>query len=593
MDDLEEKLHNNIINSLSQWGNNLTENEKLAIKDLSEEYIAFLNPNPDTNKRLAIPLPTGFGKTLSIKEFIKLLIQENIQIGIVICQATLNEIEEVIASLLGDGVPEEFLGVSHRDNSRMNMSCFVTDDFIKNKQFIFITHQRIFRNVNNMTGLDDIIYFKEHKRITLWDESAITRDYSQVRVNELQGEIAYLNAVYNPISEAARNIHADEFKEFSQRVNNAINILKENHEEHITCSSVSSSFEWRRLPNNLQTRCQNIKEIIRFSGNDIEYVNTSHQPEMMVLLKEKIPPEMDNMLIFDASATHNKLVEFDDSVTIKEIDVERDYSKCNLYTINSNGSRSSLVRNPETRAAQIEAIKWIIDDIGKTEDTSLIFTLKHRQIENMNLPAELQAVIPNSIVLNWGNERGLNQYSEITTIATIGTLNIPTEDIQSMIIAQTRNKNYRPNNEEVESIQRSLQVVSLQQASTRGTGRRSNNGIAEAFDWILIHKHADEMAHELSNIFTGINIIKPNLPEHISEILMDHSGYMKQMVQAFSEIAENPEINIISMTQIRREVNIPFSTDSRVWTEKIKPDFERFIINTGLWIKEKRSYKRI
>ena len=232
-----------------------------------------------------------------------------------------------------------------------------------------------------------------------------------------------------------------------------------------------------------------------------------------------------------------------------------------------------------------------MDDVGKSDEPSLIFTLKNKPYSSMNLPVVIKEKIPNATVLNWGRERGLNKYSNIRTIANIGTLYLPEENIQSMIMAQTRDLDYRPSYSEVESVQRSLQIVSLQQAGTRGVGRRSNNGVAESFDWILIHRNANEVAEKLSNIFAGINIIKPNLPDNISNIINDNHSYTMQMVETFYLLVTDTNVDSISMTRIKKEAEIPFRTDDRVWTDKIKPDFEDIILRDGRWIKEGRSYR--
>lgn len=591
MDESVNRLYTNIVSSLSQWGNNLTDSEKAAVRELSEEYISLLNPESNHNKRLAIPLPTGFGKTLSVKEFIKFLINEDIKTGVVICQATLNEIEEVIDSLISDGVPEGYIGVSHKDSRRHNMRCYVPDEEIKHRQFIFITHQRIHRNVNYTTRLFDIFNFNGLKRVTIWDESAITQDYEQVNVNELQGEIALINRMYNPQNENQRNFHVEDLIGFCRNLNDAIETLKVEKVD-ITIPEPSERLEWKKLPHRVQSRCNSLKKFLTFaSSGKMDYVKTSHQEDMMVLLKEKIPDEMDNMIIFDASALHNRLIEYDTTITTRNFTVQRDYSNCNLYVINSPGSHSALQSNPQLRAAQIEAVKWIINDVGKSDEPSLIFTLKNKPYSSMNLPVVIKEKIPNATVLNWGRERGLNKYSNIRTIANIGTLYLPEENIQSMIMAQTRDLDYRPSYSEVESVQRSLQIVSLQQAGTRGVGRRSNNGVAESFDWILIHRNANEVAEKLSNIFAGINIIKPNLPDNISNIINDNHSYTMQMVETFYLLVTDTNVDSISMTRIKKEAEIPFRTDDRVWTDKIKPDFEDIILRDGRWIKEGRSYR--
>lgn len=517
LDDVRElalKLFH-ICKELLERKNRLTrpENDVLLISAEVLVFSLFANEK----ERIALPLPTGFGKSTLIRSLILLLKEEQIDKKLLVCVASHAEILESIEELKDMGVDGKTVGVFMSKDYKSEWDTPV--DELEDKQVIYISHSRVY-NVKDYEMFSHLSEVDGEARLVLWDESAQTTKGSWVSADDIEEQVYGLIRRMNK-KRTSRNKEEDLLYQW----------LKDLEQKLVEEEFGQLYLDKIHFPQGFSVRVgADLKKLIDNSGCYVALSKVGDTDTVFISIQVRIPDEM-SCVIFDASSKTRELIMYDRSIRHLKINIERDYSQCQIDCVNIKSSKGHL-NIEENVDVQIKVLKEWIVTLGIKGDELLVVTQIPRYVNkggkdiNIDLPGRVKKEIPGVSVITWGSERGINQYAHLKYTANIGMKWRDKRDLQSEIQAQKRNLNALVKYTEINSVQKSEFLSEVQQWIPRTNMRISDNGLAKGTRVLFMHSNASELAEELSReVFPGLKVelYKANVatPEQKKEEIVD------------------------------------------------------------------------
>lgn len=476
LDDLSDKLLLTAL-PLLERGNKLTKSEKEVLLKSSKLLIYSLFSS--SRIRIAIALPTGFGKSTLIRSLVKLIKDEGIDKKVLVCVNSHAEILESIEDYKDMGIGGDTVGVYMSKNY---VSDWDTTD-IDSKAAIYISHSRVY-NVSEYEAFSDL-FGKD--RLFLWDESAQTSKGAWVNMEALEEQVLGL------------------MKRMSRRGLKGTDLYKWlTSLDPIFDGSMAEEVNIKKIEMmDGLTIGEDLRELIKNSGCKVSVNNK----DLVVRILVKIPDEI-NCIIFDASAKTRKLIKYDKSITAPRLKIDRDYSLSTIECVNVKSSKSHL-DGKDNLDNQIERVKEWMEKLSIAPEELLIITQIPRVVNGKmtDIPRQVKKSLGFVHIITWGSERGVNQYKDIKYTANIGMKWRDRDDLSADIVAQQRDLTATVDYKEIDSVQSSEFLSEVQQWIPRTNMRKSNNGVAMGTEILFQHPNATELAERLEReVFKGLKV---------------------------------------------------------------------------------------
>ncbi len=587
---------------LEQNGNRLSTTHLRAVRALVDEMTGYATGA--ISGRRAFSLGTGCGKTSAIIAWIAALHRLGYDsVPVSISASKVEALCELKRQLMAHGIPEQLLGLKHAVREASLPS--TGDD---DRLYQLVTHARV-------RGGNDTPLFVEHRgqarALMIYDESLIRSDTEAISERALRMETAALKE-----SVKEREIEAQYLPLFAflDQVIATIKAALARHKSDPSYSPVitieapqSIDLDGFRSLIGKSPRWETIQRTLDVVGGPLRLLLTK-QDEGLVWYQISVPPELQNILILDASYPIRELVKLDPSIVDSSPDYIREVKRFDRVTVHQMKHPSGRQTTAENfgkrwlndRTMSREIIQ-IVESVPATKSI-LIFTFKPRANES-DIPSvilrDLEAAgidtaaktprgQPRINILTWGDETSLNQYSHCEVVILAGLLHLPHLTIASQIIGQQDSYEVSTSHKQVEAVLDSEIAHSVYQAISRGACRVVENGQAKAMEVYLFHSKA--------NLRAALQAIMPGLtwnvwvPTFLAEDTKLSEIDIKAMeIKAYLD--RQPEGRIRVPT---KEIRHALSLDTQM--DRLRKLYDRAIQKvccSGLWQRQGQSLVRM
>ncbi len=601
-----------LFDMLRSYGNNLSYEQRAALWELMKTYTAMAQ---GLRGRLAYPLPTGAGKTLSIIAWISTLVEIGADhISVAVCTSKVESLCNIKRELIKCGVPVERIGLLHsykynqevaetyisgRGDLPGGYASEPSDEDTEEKQILLITHSR----VKSKGQLEKYAYYKGKPRdLLIWDESLFTSNAEGISIVDIESAIGWLeprtrmNPRLNGLVKYLKKYLEIAKKETLRLYERGgepqvLNPPELSHDEITTYKDVLDELEDPAMTDR-------IKDLIDKSQNQFRIVNTP-QGSGVIYYEIVVPLELDKIVILDASYRIRNLEQLDPTIECLAY-YDKDivsYENVTVHHLKAASGRTSITgdfRDEEQRSIckeVIEVIKEIPEDEGIIIFTFKTRTVNFEQILKQELRAsrvrvdqtiEVNGTRKQRIVfLTWGNETYLSEYSYCSNIIFAGVLHRSYIDLAAQIAGQSNSLTRKIDNELLLRVLDSEIAHCLYQAMSRGSCRILNGRVTRPMQVWLIHPN-DRIRPILEQVMPGIRWI-PWRPKHYR-----HMHNQQRIAFAISDFLETYDGDKISTRTIRRKLGLE-SISRRTWNNGLN----RFLETSEEWKLEKQSLVRV
>jgi hypothetical protein len=536
-EDLACSAHRHLVNNLTGYGNVLNDDHTAALLDVNRLYARLALG--EQRGRWAVPLDTGMGKTQSVLAFCATLYQRGFSsVSILICQSKVEALCDLKRQLLAVGASEDAIGLMHNykyDPEAVDPQGRPLDGYASlpstnnpsGHQILLVTHQRI-----RGQKLDQFNIFKGRSRsLCIWDESLIASDVQFLLLKDLRADTA------------SWSVHVEDHlncQPVLRYLNDCVSRLQGALEE----TKAGSPNVIVELLSLIEDERKTYIEIIKSHGPDeglakarlIQLLDMVKTPVRVVHSKDEgivqytitVPPELDRVVILDASWYIRKLERLDSSITVIDspnvkAGLKR-YDDVVIHQLFASSGRTSVAKEAKAVAWTAREVAEVIHRDVPRDQGVVIFTFKARtkddpvarfrqELERAGVDLEAMVEVTDCggrvqhrqriNILTWGMHEGLNDYSYCKNIFLVGVLRQRAINLMAATIGQINDLTAAISDTELSEVIATEQAHVVFQALGRGSCRMVNKGHAQPMRAWLIHPYLD-LQNILDQIMMGV-----------------------------------------------------------------------------------------
>lgn len=535
-----EKLNENLVG----YGNEPTSDQQAALNEIIS-YCVDISIGCMSG-RYAFALPTGLGKTQSIIAFITALNElGHDHISVAVCASKVEALCDLKKALEAKGVSSEKIAIVHSYKYDTEIAKAYRNgeqelppqyaslpsseaSTIGDTQFLLLTHQR----VKGRYGIKKFnIYHSQPRDLFIWDESLIVSDTFAFDANELESTLAYFDKRDKGKTDVRKKAIVY-LKEALRTISEEMKRQQEDRQGNIKPKSIRlptlDSHQINDFKYSLgQTEvAEPLKGLLDVSQEELRVLANVEQGGGVLTFNVVVPKELKNMVILDASHNIRELVNMDD--TIKAVDLNKDLVSYENVTVNQlryPSGRGSMKKEFSKKPSQrviVKEIASVITCIPKNEGV-LIFVFKEKarvdykgillnDLQKLGIEIKSQIDVkigdtmhrkPRFVILTWGNETSLSQYSYCSNVIFAGVLHRSHLDIGSAMVGQKQDLTMQLNNRDIRRVEQSEIVHCVYQAMSRGSCRVIVGSKTRPMNVWLIH--TGEIQHLISEVMPGLH----------------------------------------------------------------------------------------
>lgn len=576
--------HQNTVQLMEEHGNQLSDSHKEALYTISKGLVHGALSG-DTS-RLAYPLPTGMGKTTAVKGFIKAICDLNLPISLLIAAeniAQLNELKEELVEYIG--VPSSKVGILHSSPSKWKNIKSIKVEAIDHCQFLLVAHKRM---MNDYAHESPQFFYKGVKRdLVIWDESLITTSGQHLPCETIIQECSAWRSTYDlRLAEGKQSKHNGELLEALYEFFCTVEkLMKTPSDQAVIDLPCFEHTDYEQAITTIYESEMLIKLIMFSQQGEMRKVITKHGSSF-VRYSVEVPDEINKIAILDASAVIRKLVQYDQSITIVPLKVEKDYSSNTIHYCRFRSSKSCL-RDKDDIDLYLKELRHLLTNEIPLGKEFLILTFKdldgskgafkkliQDQIADLGLNFKDRAHIA-----TWGSHKGVNTYRNVEYVITVGILYRDTKELAANIIGQSRDMNYLVTNKEIHETQCSEQADLIYQGISRGNSRNTINGVAGQMTVYLIHNEPEVLKY-LGKVMPNVSI-----QDYQPKYLVRSNSDWWTISNNINEYLEVYDGESISIKKLKKAATQDLDSNSKAWRKAIE-NVES--TNYG-WMKEGKS----
>jgi len=548
---------------MESHGNRLSPDDTTDAKLLMTAMVYGVLADEDERFRLTMPLRTGFGKTTAVKALMLTLAKTNYSLAV--ATETLAEHKALYDELLDLGIPLDKVGIFHSTN-RADIKSIKSED-ITYTQFLLVTHQRVKgTNVN----YDD--FLGDKRRLIIWDEVLQANSGSFVSAERLIEDISgFLGRAEYMQREQGRSSRSPlEYESFLQFLGqykaSILNALDSNVDTVINIPELPVELQKARQFAAGSESPQLLNELLKWSSqNDraTRLVKVSGNGRAILKWHVAVPDEVNKIINLDAGASVNRLLALDKDLKRLPVCGKKDYSAVTVNRLNVYSSRSALENDLDD---YIKEVVGIIGGIPLDQDV-LILGFKDGKVK---MKDKLYAALGKTLgdtsrlhYLSYGAHKAVNNFSHVKYVITFGILYRDINDMAAQLVAQQRDISAPVTQRQAEEARASEMAQLLYQALSRGSCRRTIDGIsAEMNVWLMLPNKDELVIDILKRQFTGATFLHTD-----TTFLASLNDGREDLIRRLNEyLGELPlKTNKISIKKLKDAVAPKVSKESQSW----------------------------
>jgi hypothetical protein len=493
-------------------GNTLSGPHAVALLRLMELFSGYASGA--TGGRVAFPLPTGMGKTTGIVAFIATMHRMGYRVPVAVAASRVQALVTLRRELLELGVPEEDIGLAHRDASAEvpSTGCRPEDGRLVQ----LVTHARV------RMGEDHLGLFQQYqghpRALMVYDETMFRSDAFAFLA------LTVRSAVDGFMSHAEAKPELAPVAEYLHAAVRAVRECLETAAQRGDPRGVPLELpelpadvieHWKALLGKTSRPRADVEVLQQFL--DVSQlplqVLTMTQGGGAVAVRAAVSDQLDNVVILDASTPVRELVALDPSVRVFSPMPEhlKSFEAVEVLQLLAAGGRSSMEQSftdkrNEASSVSREVVSIVTDELAlDPKRCFLFFTFKRSTRKDLDMKEGLRAAIkaagldPEELVdtpegqrprfnfLHWGQHEGQNGFEFCETVILAGVLHRAHLDIAAAIKGQQLDLSAPTPHELVTKVIKSEVAHCVYQAASRGSCRRVTKGKANAMRLWLIH----------------------------------------------------------------------------------------------------------
>jgi hypothetical protein len=518
-------------------------------QDHQEALIALLATMTDMAQgkrkgRYAFPLPTGMGKTQSIIAWVTALNHlEHDHIAVSVSASKVEALCELKRNLIDHGVPEGKIGLVHSYNYDPTTTdkhgqllpgyASLPSTGNSDRQIMLVTHNRVKGSSDNPFFH---YYLGKPRALMLYDESLIVSDSVGINFSQIRGALGFLKGIHK-----GSERHEELFKYLSgieDEIDSTLDRLKQSDDDNelvlqLPAVTEANVVSYRKLlGSHVVTKV--LHQLLDVLHLPIRVINAGESG--VVAYNVTVPPEIENILILDASYPIRELLHLDKSIKDAEehlsylknistpLPLLKRFDRVRIKHMKAPGGRRAVTedfsKSPSDRRISKD-IAQVVSGIPEHESV-LIFTYKEQsrddakfkdklisELEKAGINTKRKVIHGDSErdrinVLTWGSETSLNNYNHCSHVILTGILHRSFIDLASVTVGQSDDILTRVTKGSLQKLRTSELVHLVYQAASRGTCRTISEGKAKAMTLWLIHK-GDDLREGLAKVMPGAN----------------------------------------------------------------------------------------
>lgn len=606
-----------LVSTLEGYGNRLAAEHKTALGLLCG--IMTRMAAGELKGRYAFGLPTGMGKTSAIIAWLSKLTELGLDdIAVAVSASKVEALCELKRALINAGVPASKIGLVHskrydkekveeakRTNAPLPDHYASEPSEPHDRQVMLVTHQRV-------RGCDPETFNTYQGRprdLLIYDESLITADSQAIAINLFKAGISWLREAHGTketVKETLRYLDSALEVITSAGPGQTVVRLPDIPEEHLLRYLAS-------LPS--QSILDPVRDLLNIAMYDVRVISDGQQG--VVWYEIKVPKDIRNVLILDASTPIRRLVQLDRTI----IDVEdeqrglaevrrlgfklsrlKKFDQLTIHQMFQGGGRSTLEKSfrelrAEDRKISQEVVK-VVEGVPEDEAV-LVFTYKRqagktavdfRQVllddledAGVDASAKLTDGIPRISILTWGSETSLNSYSHCQHVILAGVLQRSMIDLKAAFLGAVDDLHGEIPKGTIAELRRSEQAHMTYQALSRGSCRVIDNGHARRMTAYLIDKDG-LLQKDLDRVFPGAVWREWKTTTGVNQ------GVISKLAKSIGDHLRGlpEETSKISTSRLRKVMEVSGEVPSRTWTHSVRD----FVDQDGGWVLVGRSLVR-
>lgn len=563
---------------LGQFGNRPSVRHQAAMAALAHRLasMAFgLRPG-----RIAFPLPTGMGKTQAVVAFVAAICELGLigQLSVTIAAQRAEALSDIVRDLIAHGVPSHLIGLKHKVKPSGTPDSGVlpaTGDY-DNRPFLLVTHQ----GVMTASGPDvDLLqtFQGRPRNLTIWDESLIGSQAFSVSLLDAEAELADLRVragndeALTPVAEMLRRAVDTLLREReAQEKGRAPAVIELGH----LCE------EDREDAHGLLRRARrhypSLKGLIDLFGHSVRVV--AARSGVAVRCVQRVPPELSNVAILDASAPIRLLQRHDPTITVDE----PSFGGIKRY----DNVELKVLKHPTGRASTKKAMPEIADEVAYAisiidpREGVLIFTFKDADgvdcVDAMKAAlrqrgVDLNAMVsdtkgrpaPRIVFRTWGQETSDSQFAYCRHVFLPCVLRRSEQDIAGALIGQSGCLTSDLSEQTIEDCVKTEMAHVVYQALSRGSSRYVDDDQARPMIGYLITKEARLADYLASTVMPGLQVTRWE-GQKLGQL--NRTETVAKAIESYLASIP-PEVSKISITKLRRVVDEARGLSTRCFQE--------------------------
>jgi len=515
------KAHEIVVRNLEAFGNDLGELHRDALVSLVGGFtlLAF----GIMKGRYAYPLPTGMGKTQSIVAWCAALEELGYKdVSVAIAASKVEALCQLKRDLIRNGVPPESIGLIHSYRFDSSLKGELLDGYASepstedndDRPIMLVTHNRTLHK-NNLCLFNE--YQGKPRNLLIWDESLLVSNSRAIDLMGIRRAIGHLTPVIGDGSQAARYIY-EAIASFEAEIKNQ----KDSQEPQLVNLTPLSAADMDIIKRQIgqQVEQEALRKFIDISQNPLR-VACTEQGGGLIYYDIALPLELENIIILDASYPIRELELMDKTIKSgkKYLPDMKRYDHVNIHHLKSNAGRGSITKsfsNKENNKVSSEVCK-LVAGIPSDEGV-IIFTFKKREgrkstdfkgVLKRDLKeagVDVDAQLPKGsriVMLTWGQETSLSEYSYCKHVVFAGVLHRSHLDLASYIAGQTDDILYKTSATKIKEVMNSEIAHNIYQGLSRGSCRMISGNQAHKMDAWLIHGN-DEIRPLIEAVMPGV-----------------------------------------------------------------------------------------
>lgn len=554
--------------------------------------------------RRCFSLGTGCGKTSAIIAWITALYRLGFeQVAVSVSASKIEALCDLKRQLLQNGVPDALIGLKHSD-PRASLPSTGDDD----RLYQLVTHARV-------RGGADNPLFLEHRGVPrtlmVYDESLVRSDTEVIAEKRLRKQLAALKEHVRGRPEEVSFQPLFKFADSAvERIMNALQHCKSNPQSSQIIMIEPPdwvSLEGFRSLLGKSEEWESLRRLLDVVGAPLRLMLTA-QAEGIVRYQISVPPELENVLILDASYPIRELVQLDSSITdctpptVREV---KRFDRVTVHQMRHASGREATTKNfSKPRQTDRTMSREIVKIVAETpSDTAiLIFTFKHHPGEvdiletlqrdmvaaGIDIDAQTSDNKPRINILTWGDETSLNHYAHCGVVILAGVLHLPQLQVASHVVGQQDDLKARTSQRQIEGVCDSEMAHRVYQALSRGSCRVVEHGQARAMTAYVFH-HRDNLKEALEVVMPGV-VWKPWLPTFVTDE-GSHSQVDVMAMRVMAYLDQQPQgIAKVKTRDLREAVGLDGTVD------RLRKLFDRAVdkvCQSGLWVRHGHALMRM